>query len=413
MSNATFREPARDLPVDGAWDVVVVGGGLAGVAAAVAAARRGVSVLLIDKGFALGGLATLGNVTVWLPLCDGHGRQVTAGLAEELLKLSVADLGADRPAAGMHGAPGCWQPGGDGDERRRHRYLARFNPSSYLLALEPWLLAAGVELWYDTRLCAVARDSERLSHLIVENKDGRRALEVGVVIDATGDADVCHLAGESTESLDSNVLCGWYYVLDSSGLRLHAMSHDYSPLAQRQGAVGPFYRGDVAAEVTAQLLGSRQKMRDQMAGLRANQPDDDAQLLLPPTIPCFRMTRRLVGRHSLADSDRHTWFDDTIGLISDWRRPGPVWAIAYRHLLGTTAGNLLVAGRCTSADTTVWDVTRALPGVCVSGEAAGAGAALAVRGTRGEATGVPVEDLRSTLADHGVLLDPALLAPSE
>ena len=64
-------EAARMLPVVGDYDVVVAGGGMAGVAAAVAAARRGARVSLVEKQSALGGLATLGNVTIWLPLCDG------------------------------------------------------------------------------------------------------------------------------------------------------------------------------------------------------------------------------------------------------------------------------------------------------------------------------------------------------
>ena len=68
---ATLREPARNLPVTGAFDVVVAGGGIGGVAAAVAAARTGVSVCLLEKECSLGGLATVGNVTVWLPICAG------------------------------------------------------------------------------------------------------------------------------------------------------------------------------------------------------------------------------------------------------------------------------------------------------------------------------------------------------
>jgi len=70
-------------------DVVVAGGGVAGVAAALAAARSGVKVMLLERSFMLGGLATAGLVTIYLPLCDGEGRQVSFGLSEELLKLSI------------------------------------------------------------------------------------------------------------------------------------------------------------------------------------------------------------------------------------------------------------------------------------------------------------------------------------
>ncbi|MBT6144972.1 MAG: FAD-dependent oxidoreductase, partial [Gemmatimonadetes bacterium] len=92
-------EAERTLPVTAEADVIVAGGGIAGVAAAIAAARNGASVCLLEKSYGLGGLATLGNVTVYLPICDGMGRQVMGGLAEELLHLSVAGLKRDNSPA--------------------------------------------------------------------------------------------------------------------------------------------------------------------------------------------------------------------------------------------------------------------------------------------------------------------------
>ena len=89
-TNETVYEPSRKTPVKAHADVVVAGGGVAGVAAALAARRAGASVVLLEKECGLGGLATLGNVIIFLPLCDGRGRQVIGGLGEELLRLSVA-----------------------------------------------------------------------------------------------------------------------------------------------------------------------------------------------------------------------------------------------------------------------------------------------------------------------------------
>ena len=80
-----------NTPVTNECDVLVVGGGVAGIAAALAAARHGARVILCERGFLLGGLATAGLVTIYLPLCDGFGRQVSFGLAEELLRLSIRD----------------------------------------------------------------------------------------------------------------------------------------------------------------------------------------------------------------------------------------------------------------------------------------------------------------------------------
>ena len=77
-----IKEKAKSLPVTGEYDVVVAGGGIAGVAAALAAKRNGAKVLLIEKQFLVGGLATLGLITIYLPLCDGEGKQVSFGIAE-------------------------------------------------------------------------------------------------------------------------------------------------------------------------------------------------------------------------------------------------------------------------------------------------------------------------------------------
>ncbi|MDP6037490.1 MAG: FAD-dependent oxidoreductase, partial [Candidatus Latescibacteria bacterium] len=177
-------EGQRELPVLGKYDVVVAGGGIAGVAAAVAAARNGASVCLLEKAFGLGGLATLGNVIVYLPICDGMGRQVMGGLAEELLHLSVADLKQDDLAARFNRVPHCWQPGGDLEERKKTRFRVDFNPASYQLVLEKLLLDEGVKILYDTRVCAVDSDVQMIRHLLIENKSGRSAIACGMIIDA-------------------------------------------------------------------------------------------------------------------------------------------------------------------------------------------------------------------------------------
>jgi hypothetical protein len=407
-----ITEPARRLRVAGSYDVIVVGGGLAGVAAAGAAARAGVAVCLFDKAFGLGGLATLGQVTVWLPLCDGYGRQVTGGLSEEMLKLSVADLSHDNPTARFINIPPAWRKNGDLEERKKARYLTRFNPTSYMLALEKWLLDAGVELMYDTRLCEVQRDGDKISHVIIENKGGRSALACGTVIDATGDADVCFMAGEPTESLDGNVLAGWFYTLRENDLHLHALTRAPSKDGSRNEKSAPFFRGDDPAQVTAQLIGSRALALEKVAEMRERNPDEGIQIFNVPTLPCFRMTRRLVAPFSMSDSHKFEYFEDTVGLISDWRRAGPVYPMALRSLLAPKHRNLLAVGRCMAADTSVWDVTRCFPGCCMSGEAAGVAAALAVRQTRGDAHDLAAETVRRHLVKTGNLLDPKLAQPA-
>jgi glycine/D-amino acid oxidase-like deaminating enzyme len=404
------REEARQVPVRGSYDVVVAGGGIAGVAAAIAAARNGASVCVLEKQSALGGLATLGNVIIWLPLCDGKGRQVIGGLGEELLRLSVADLSRDYPSARLRRVPACWEDGGDVQEREHTRFKAEFNPTSYLLVLEKLVSDEGVRVLYDTRVCAVLQAEGRITHVVIENKSGRSAIECRTVVDATGDADVCWLAGEQTESLDSNTVAGWFYTLCAGELKLNYHHRPFCPYGTREGGEGPFFSGDDAEEVTQQILETRRLLREKLEQLRAERPGEDVQVINTATIACFRMTRRLVGEFSLSERDVHTWFDDAIGLTGDWRKAGPVYAIPYRSLCGVRVRNLGVAGRCISVDTTVWDVTRAIPGCVVTGEAIGTAAALAAIGGDGSLHEVEIGGLQETLMGQGVLLESGLVA---
>ncbi len=414
MSIADFiTEPVRQLKVQGSYDVIVAGGGLAGVAAAVAAARAGVSVCLIDKAFGLGGLATLGQVTVWLPLCDGMGRQVTAGLSEEMLKLSVDSLAQDNPTARFIGVPEAWKGDGTLEARKKSRFQTRFNPTFYMLALEEWLLQAGVELRYDTRLCGLHHSDDKITHIVIEDKAGRSALACNTLIDATGDADVCHLAGEPTQTLDGNVLAGWFYTLRENGLHLHGMTRPYNKEGAQNEKGAPFFRGDIPEQITAQLVGSRAMAREKIAEMRERDPERDVQIFSVPTQPCFRMTRRLDAPFSMNVAHTHQYFEDTVGLISDWRKAGPVFPMPKRSLLAPGHRNLMAVGRCMGADPTMWDVTRCFPGCVVSGEAAGAIAALAVKQGDNDAHALPVEAVQKHLIATGNLLDPVLAQPAE
>ena len=344
MKDSFLSEPARSLPVVGAWDVIVVGGGIAGIAAALAAARSGVSVLLTERFCALGGLATIGNVTIYLPLCDGCGRQVLSGITEELLRLSVHDLKKERPEALFKDIPEAWRdPASTPEARAARRFETGFNPDAVILSYEKLLRDAGVQILYDTRFCATARADGAVSHLIFENKSGRFAAACKTVIDASGDADVCFQAGEQTESLDTNVVSGWYYTLTDGGdLRMHCLSSTFSPDATREGADPPFFRGDDGWQVTEQMLAARDQLRAHLEKLRTENPEQDIQPFHITTFPCFRMTRRLLGACSITEADNHRWFDDAVCLANDWRRAGPVWSVPYRALLGVENNNLLL-----------------------------------------------------------------------
>ena len=123
-----IKIPEREVPVVKETDVVVVGGGLAGVAAAAAAARQGMKVTLIEKTIALGGLATMGHVCIYLPIDDGNGNKVYGGLAEDLLHVCIK--------YSYDNLPEVWRNKPDTAPKDSERYQTNFNIPAAVLALD-------------------------------------------------------------------------------------------------------------------------------------------------------------------------------------------------------------------------------------------------------------------------------------
>ena len=372
-----YLEPARKTPVWGSYDVVVAGGGVAGIAAALAAARNGAKTALVERQFLLGGLATAGLVTIYLPLCDGMGNQVSFGIAEELLRLSIR-YGAEAEY------PAAWLDGGDSKARREKRFRVRFNASVFAIAAEQLLLQSGVTLLYGTSICGVSADAagERVNALLVENKTGRGALEAGMFIDATGDADVLAQAGERTAVFaQGNVLAAWYYALEDGALCLHALGACDVPdkykkdQAQVDENIGTFrFDGLDGMQLSRVTVQSHQRTLEDF--LKKGGIADTHALTAIASIPQVRMSRRLDGAYTLDDDAMHVHFADSVGTFSDWRKAGPAYELPLGTLHGTRMKNLLAAGRCISVTDAMWDITRVIPVCAVSGEAAGTAAAL-------------------------------------
>ncbi len=398
--DGVLKVPARSLPIRYKYDVAVVGGGIAGVAAAVAAARQGASVILLEKEISLGGLATVGNVIVYLPLCDGMGRQLIGGLGEELLKLSINDNRGTPPALNddCSKIPECWLPGGDKEERSKKRYQVHFNPASYLLALESVVLESGVKLLYDVRFCGVMKSRDKITHLLVADKSGLSLAACGAVVDASGDADVCHAAGEDTESLSDNVRAGWFYYTEDGLFKLEYLS-DVFPARNKF-----IYSSDNAEGVTAQVLATRDMMRSKIAERRKEKPDSSIYPAMLPSIACFRMTRRLRSDFEPDSPDAQEFVADCIGLTGDWRKNGPTYHLSFRSLAAVKCPNLITAGRCISVKGDFWDVTRVIPACAVTGEAAGTAAAMLCKGAGRSFRTLPIPELQAALSKSGVIL---------
>lgn len=379
--NRTIQEPPRTTEIYGSYDVVVAGGGIAGVAAAVTAARSGLRTCIIEKEFAFGGLATLGNVAVYLPMCNGCGVQVIAGIAEELLRLSIAD--------GYRQVPPSWDAmtevvrpdvirkadvDGYSVRSKQPRYQVTFNPASFLLALDRFVADAGVTVLFDARVCGAVLDGGGIAAIIVEGKSERLALEGKVFIDATGDADLAHFAGAETVRRRTNVLAGWFYTTGTEpGLDLHKMTRHFDRYGRASEIDEELFDGCTSKDLTRFSLRSRALMSEHLARLENPTP---VQL---PSIPSVRMTRRIVGRRTLGvepDSEESgAWPEDTVAAFGSWREAGPIHPLAFGSLWCPRPDNLMAAGRCMAADGMVWDLTRVISVCALTGEVAALGAA--------------------------------------
>lgn len=251
MNAEYIQEPERTLPVRYAdYDVIVAGGGIAGIAAALAAARAGKRVLLLERMFALGGLATLGLVTIYLPLCDGKGHQLSFGLAEELLKLSIRE-GWERDY------PDTWLSGST--EHGRQRYKVRYNAQVFAILAEQLLAEENVKILYGTTVCQVLRSGSRLTHIIVENKDGRFAIPVRSAVDATGDADLFHQAAAPVRLHETgNMPAAWFYETGAEGNVLHMVGTADVPTDEENPAVPDPVVGGRISGVDADEISRRQ-----------------------------------------------------------------------------------------------------------------------------------------------------------
>jgi hypothetical protein len=385
--------------VCGEYDVIVAGGGVAGVAAALAAARHGAKTLLLEKQVVLGGLATAGHIAIYLPLCDGMGNKVVSGIAEELLWESIRYGGDTLPLE--------WE------DRPAHvatqkRYQTDFNVPAFVLALDRVVEEAGIDLLFDTVFCAPVMEEGGCKAVIVENKSGRQAYLCRAVVDATGDADVLARVGVPFAEQD-NMLTYWAYCLTEESLQQAVTRQNLQKLLKLfliGGHTGsglpegsPKYYGTDVRQITEFLLKCRELGFNELM----KRGTDKLVFASFPSMPLFRTTRRLEGEYVLRPEDVHKCFEDSIGCIGDWRKAGPVYEIPYRTLYSNKAINVFAAGRNIASADDAWEVTRAIPAAAVTGQAAGTAAALICESScaAGE---VDISRLQQILAEDGLLI---------
>ena len=416
--------PEARIPIVDRPDVLVVGGGSAGLSAAVAAARQGADVLLLERFNYLGGLATGGLIILLLTMDDGAGRQVIAGLCQEIVDRMEKRGGVYDPPKEQWGNPdpqlvehcnrwglvwGSPTPGG-----HRVRYSVAFDPHEFMFAADQMVREAGVRVLYQTLGCEPIVVNGRIAAVVTQSKAGRQAIVPQVVIDATGDGDVFAAAGEEFEL---ETVHPWLWFLMSNvkdveaaldakrGLFFHSVGEGHTLVPWGgEGRVRRRIDATDPRELSEALVECRRMVMEEASRLKANVPGfGDAYISLIADQLGITESRRMRGCYVLARDDLDKPFEDVIAVTGHWTKYACVYNIPYRSLLPQNITNLLAAGRCISADHRAHHATKEIPPCMATGQAAGTAAAMAAA-SGASVQALDVTGLQRKLKGAGVIL---------
>jgi len=447
---------SRELPIEEGFDLVVAGGGPAGVAAAVCAARLGAKVVLLEAMGCLGGMGTSGLVTAFDPMANGE-LMLVGGLMREI----VTNM-HQRGFLGPHVTPDfyskrfhCWTP---------------FKAEGYKLILDELVKAAGVDVRFFTRAVEADVDAERhaVRGVIINNVEGMRYLRAKAFVDATGDAvlaDLCGVpcreAGRDTPNIMPPTLCSLYGGIDWE--RAHPNPGATSPAGQQKllekaiadghfshqdrhmpglfkvgHSIGMLNAGHVfhmdalrCRSLSDGMMRGRQLDREYLEFYRKYVPGcENMELVTTGSLMGVRESRRIVGEYELNFDDylARRKFPDQIAVFNkavdihvyddsdeEYQRyhseytktgrlkPGEHFGIPYGILVPKGWQNLWVAGRSNSSDVRVHGSIRVQPAASMMGQAVGTASVQAF------ATGQPACDLDTaqlveTLRQNGAYL---------
>lgn len=434
---ATITEPQRETPVIAETDVLVVGGGAAGLTAALAAARNGARVILTERYPHLGGLASGGQVLVFDDMADLQQKTV-GGLSDEIVDRLDALGGAVYPPVedqfvSSEASWARWGRWGLQDNYARTRpktitYAVAFDPEALKFIALQMVDEAGIHLRLHSTFVEAIVEDGAVRGGIFETKAGRQAILAKMVVDASGDGDVFARAGAPFEvgsyimtvvhrfaNVDVDGAIAWEQAHPDEAARRHKEikaiyggAWDYwwlrTPI---DGVVWcncphiPDLNGLSVEDQTYVEYEARKRIQKALGYAKQNLPGFERAALVD-TAPQLgtRQTRLLRGEYVLTKQDvlGRTWFEDRIGRGRDYYYP-------YRAMLPRGVENLIVAGRCFSATSEAQRMSREIPPMFVMGQAAGVAAALSLR--EGVAPRrLDVGQLQEVLKQQGALLGP-------
>ncbi len=420
------------------YDIIVAGGGFAGAAAAIAAARQGRSVLLFDKSNCMGGAAANSLVFPFMPYTtnvDGKKKRLSSGIFLEIQE----KLDEMRLRTG---------------ETRHMDGRSAFSEEHLKLVLNRMALDSGVELLYHAYLCGTNTENGRIKSVTVATKSGNITLEADMFIDATGDANLAARAGcpyrlgrEEDNLCQPMTLCFRVSNVDTEKFaeELPKMQELYKKLQSEGKIRNPrenilVFRNTVQKDVlhfnttriikhdptdpfdvTKAEIESREQVMEMFLFIKDNFASfENAELLSTAMEIGVRESRMIDGKHILTGKELVdcTKFYDSIacgnydidihnpegaGTSHHYFKDGEYYEIPYRSLVPQNIENLLVAGRCLSADHEAQASVRIMPIVCCLGEAAGVAASVAIKnGTNAE--NADIAEIQKILEENGAVI---------
>jgi len=449
----TYKEKGRQINVIEEVDVLVAGGGCAGVIAAIASARTGAKTLLVERYGFLGGTITAGMLLTISSFCDRYDpwaegwipshpdapyHLIIGGVPLEFMRKIKKERGT---IPGIEPKEAYWNP---------------VDPEVVKLVAQEMVLETGVKLLFHSLIVDVIKEGNKLKGIIIESKSGRQAIMAKMIVDATGDGDVFARAGVPFEVGDAEgKLMPSSMLIRLGGVKVpsyptfnicdprentvikEAVAQGKIDLPQLRPWINSlplkdqvFVNGvrvvgvnclNVLDLTKAEIEGRRQAWK-LFRFLKENMDTyKDSYILSTGCQIAIRETRRMVGEYILTADDilNDREFDDAIcrgaypidihlpngsGVKMIYRESGSSYTIPYRCLVPSGVDNLLVAGRCISVTREALGSIRVTPICMAMGHAAGTAAALCTRNNV-QSRNLDVKLLQHTLKSQGAILE--------
>ncbi len=384
-----YLEPAKEIDVAGEYDVIIVGGGPAGLAAAIASGRNKAKTLLIEQFGYLGGTATASlmiNLNGFRNQVEPDSTQTVKGIAQEIiLELHKLD--------GLGKSP--YKQEEYDIEKGELSYSYCVDPEKFKYVVLKMVHEAGADILFHTYFSHVIMEGNDLKGIIVENKSGRSALLSRVVVDASGDGDVAARAGApfwqagpDDKVLKDNVM---YKISGIHDAKFGSCRYGDSSVVWGPGGV---WGQNDAWEISRAEVKTRLQVFEHFQRILEDNPQlkaAGAYLAETPPLLGIRQTRFIEGEYKLTADDAITGrrFDDVVAISScaiisyyGYRRylEHEGYDIPYRCLVPRVVDNLLIAGRCISSEQQPYESHRAMIPIMAIGQAAGTAAALSAKG---------------------------------